>query len=54
MKRDMPCQSRLDAPGTLNHVMIGRVEAGREEAEGFASPGRDCMDFERRIWGSDG
>ena len=35
----MPRQARLDAPGTLHHVM---VLAGMDK-------GKDCMDFESRV-----
>ena len=40
----MPRQARLDAPGTLHHVM---VLAG-------AGTGFDYMDFESRVWDCDG
>jgi len=40
----MPRQARLDAPGTLHHVMI---LAG-------AGTGKDCMNFESRVWDCDG
>ena len=39
----MPRQSRLAAPGTLHHVV---VLAGM-------GPGKDCLDFESRVWDCD-
>ena len=40
----MPRRARLDAPGTLQHVMV---------LDG-AGLGYDYMDFESRVWGCDG
>jgi len=52
----MPCRARLDAPGTLHHVMVRGIERGKivdddSDRENFVSPlGEPASDTQTRIY----
>jgi putative transposase len=43
-EREMPRQARLDAPGTLHHVMVRGIERGK-----IVEVEKDRIDFVRRM-----